>query len=264
MGGLSIFDGIHRVLPEARYIYVSDHEFAPYGARRDDELRVRVPHLVSRFISLKPDLMVLACNTASTLLLPILRSALAIPVVGVVPAIKPAAALSETKVIGLLATPSTIQREYTEGLIRTFAPDVHVVRVGSVGLVALAEAKMRGEVILNADIAAELEAFHKDPRGPEIDVIVLGCTHFPLLRTELAAEFGRAVIWLDSAEAIAKRVLSLLSEHKSKAPIIHENRAYVTQAKPVSEGLAKAFHDRGFGMVSAFQMADCQIVPSPL
>ena len=153
VGGLSVYQEIYAQLPNVQYIYAFDDAAFPYGELPEDELIARTRHIVSLLVERHcVDLVVVACNTASTIVLPTLRDVLAIPVVGVVPAIKPAAMLSERKVIGLLATPATVQREYTELLISQFASHCEVLRIGSTRLVEMAEQKLRGQAISIAEL----------------------------------------------------------------------------------------------------------------
>lgn len=161
---------------------------------------------------LDPDLVVIACNTASTTALPHIRAALNIPVVGVVPAIKPAAAMSRTKVIGVLGTPGTVRRQYVDTLIEEFASDCHVILQGSVNLVDQAEAKLAGQAVNMNTIKGELGAMFSGRAGMDLDAVVLACTHFPLLKDELKACVRQSVFWVDSGEAVARRVKSLLKD----------------------------------------------------
>lgn len=208
VGGLSILQEIHRHIPRCQLVYACDNQAFPYGTKAEDELVARVDAVLKALIAaIQPDIVVVACNTASTLALPRIRAHFANPVVGVVPAIKPAAAQSQSKVIGLLATPGTVQRRYTQELIDQFAADCTLVRVGSGELVDIAEQKLRGQAPDPARLAAILAPLfdHAD-----LDTVVLACTHFPLLRPELEAVAPRAVHWIDSGEAIARRVHSLI------------------------------------------------------
>src|SRR5689334_16343373 len=203
VGGLSVFDAIAASGAELELDYVADNAWLPYGLKSDAELRSRVPALLhSMTQQWAPDLVVLACNTASTIALDAVRAALTIPVVGVVPPIKPAAALTRTGIIGLLATPATVRRAYTNDLIAQFAPDKRVIRFGSAALVAAAEEKLRGEPVKAAAIAEAIEGLFGAPGGGELDVVALACTHFPLLDKELREAAPRACLWLDSGEAI--------------------------------------------------------------
>jgi glutamate racemase len=211
VGGLSVAAEIRKLLPGLRLIYASDHAFLPYGEKTEAQLIDRVPALLSvleaRF---QPEIVVIACNTASTVVLPAVREALMAQIVGTVPAIKPAAALTKTKVIGLLGTPGTVRRTYTQDLIDEFASDCICVRHGSVELVTLAEAKLRGEPVSLEAVRAAVAPLFAQEHGERIDVVVLACTHFPLLADELAAVSPPGVRFIDSGAAIARRVKTLL------------------------------------------------------
>jgi glutamate racemase len=211
VGGLSVFDCIAGILPDLRLLYVADNAYFPYGTKEEGALVARVQDLLAELAErLHPDLIVVACNTASTVALPAVRAALAVPIVGTVPAIKPAAQTSVTRVIGLLGTPGTVRRQYTKALIDEFAPDCTVLRHGSTDLVDLAERKLRGETIDTTAITRDLAGLFGQPGGERIDTVVLACTHFPLLADELAGSAPRHLRWIDSGAAIARRVASLL------------------------------------------------------
>ena len=237
VGGLSIFTEIQKKLPFASLIYASDNAFFPYGTKGEAELITRVDAVLHKIITIFPvDIIVVACNTASTVALPHIRNHFTQPVVGVVPAIKPAAAQSKSQVIGLLATPATVDRPYTHSLIREYAPDAEVISVGSSELVQLAECKLRGETITAEQLKPILQPFFDHPYGNKMDTLVLACTHFPLLRDEIAAQFATGLQLIDSGEAIARRVASLLSEYefKEQSP---EHWAVFTKASPAIDAL---------------------------
>lgn len=246
VGGLSVLDALKASGAFLELDYVADNAWLPYGLKSDEELRGRVPALLSRLRQdWAPDLVVVACNTASTIALEAVRGVLDVPVVGVVPPIKPAAALTRTGVIGLLATPATVQRPYTNDLIAQFAAGKRVIRHGSAALVQAAERKLAGapasEIVAAAgEACAELFGA---PGGTEIDVVALACTHFPLLAPELAAAAPRPCVWLDSGEAIARRVRQLLI---APAGIPRSRQAGFTDATAMHPSLA-AFQARGFG-----------------
>ena len=208
VGGLSILQALQETLPDCEYIYASDNEAFPYGTKSAEFLIARVHCVLQALIKkVQPDIIVVACNTASTLVLPHIRRHFTIPIVGVVPAIKPAALQSETKVIGLLGTPGTVTRDYTKALIKEFADDCEVVSVGSSELVILAEEALRGVPPPETVLCSLLKPLI-DKR--QLDTIVLACTHFPLVKKQLIDALPRNVNWVDSGEAIARRVSSLL------------------------------------------------------
>lgn len=243
VGGLSVLDAIAASGRDLALDYVADNAWLPYGLKSDADLRARVPALLSGLVAQwSPDLVVVACNTASTIALDAVRAALSIPVVGVVPPIKPAAALTRTGVIGLLATPATVRRAYTNDLIVQFAPDKRVVRFGSSALVEAAERKLRGESFDPAAITEAIDGLFGAPGGAEIDVVALACTHFPLLAVELAAASPRPCVWLDSGDAIARRVASVLIADPGQ---VRTQRAAFTDANAALATFA-AFRARGF------------------
>ncbi len=218
-GGLSVVRAMLPRLTGCHVIYAADRDYFPYGTKADSKL---IPRIVTQVEALyqrhSPSIVVIACNTASTLALDILRSSIPCPFVGVVPAIKPAANLTQSGVIGVLATPATVNRPYTRKLIEQFAPTHHVILHGSDSLVELAERKVAGETIKSSVIQKELDTLFQQPHGQAIDTVVMACTHFPLLKEEFeqwskqAAQQKGGITWIDSGEAIAKRVQHLLHE----------------------------------------------------
>ena len=212
VGGLSVLEPTRALLPNAPIVYVADNAGYPYGKRSEAEIASRVPALLGRLVErFRPRLAVIACNTASTIALDHVRSALDLPVVGTVPAIKPAAELSKTRVIGVLGTEATVRQPYVDNLATEFASDCTIIRHGSPELVDLAEAKLAGEeVTVEAVSSAARPMFHA-PNGDRIDVGVLACTHFPLLRDELTQAFP-GVAWVDGGPGIARRIAYLTRE----------------------------------------------------
>lgn len=213
VGGLSILREARALVPGCRFDYICDNGGFPYGTKTDDYVIDRTHQVIDRYLTsckCPVDILVIACNTASTLALPRLRSAYSFPIVGVVPAIKPGASFSQTGYIGLLATPATIRREYTHNLIRDYAAACQVVSHGSSRLVSLAENKLRGRGVETASVAEELAPFTlvsaANPHPQRLDCLILACTHFPLLRPEIQACLGQHVTLLDSGEAIARRI----------------------------------------------------------
>ncbi|MEQ1489478.1 MAG: glutamate racemase [Terricaulis sp.] len=243
VGGLSVFDAIAASGRAFELDYAADNAWLPYGLKTDEQLRDRVPALLTGLVEQwAPEAVVVACNTASTIALEQVRAALNIPVVGVVPPIKPAAAATRTGVIGLLATPATVQRAYTNDLIAQFAGDKRVIRFGSAALVEAAERKLRGDDVGSTAVAEAMEGLFGAPGGAEIDVVALACTHFPLLAAELAAAAPRPCMWMDSGEAIARRLAHVLIAEEG-APSVR--RAAFTSEDGVRASL-RAFEIRGF------------------
>lgn len=247
IGGLSVFDAVIEAGLELELDYAADNAWLPYGLKSDAELKARVPALLARLAAQwSPDIVVVACNTASTIALEAARAALPVPVVGVVPPIKPAAQLTKSGVIGLLATPATVRRAYTDDLIQSFAADKLVIRFGSTALVEAAEAKLRGAPVAPAAIDEAMAGLFGAAGGANLDVVALACTHFPLLLDELRAAAPRDCLWLDSGQAIARRVGSLLGA-ASGAP--RPGRAGFTEAAAARE-LAPALARRGFSALA--------------
>jgi glutamate racemase len=204
VGGLSVVRALRQCLPEAALAYACDNAMLPYGQREDAWLVQRIRAVCEAAVAASGcSALVVACNTASTLALEVLRASLAIPVVGTVPAIKPAARISRTRHIGLLATTATVSRPYTLQLIGDFAADCRVTRVAADVLVSEAERLVAGEPPHRASLHRALAPLWEDPH---LDTVVLGCTHFPLLAPWLAEAAPRQVSWIDSGEAIARRV----------------------------------------------------------
>jgi glutamate racemase len=206
VGGLSVLAAIRALIPDAPIVYAADSAGFPYGTKSPGEVAARVPALLGRLAErYEPALIVIACNTASTIALDSVRAALDLPVVGTVPAIKPAAALSKTRTIGVLGTEATIVQPYVDRLAAEFAADCTVIRHGSAELVERAEAKLRGEAADPAAYARILDGLLSRPGGEAIDTIVLACTHFPLVAGELAAAAPRPIELVDGNQGIARR-----------------------------------------------------------
>ena len=214
LGGLTVLREIVRTRPDAHYIYVADDAFFPYGHRSEEQVIARAVPLIGELIgSHAPDLAVIACNTASTLVLSHLRAEYRMPFVGTVPAIKPACASSRSKRVSVLGTKGTVKREYTQALIRDFAQGCEVTLVGSADLASLAEAALNGGDVSDREIAAEIAPCFVEDAGEKsnrTDTVVLACTHFPLLMDRLVRLAPWPVDWIDPAPAIARRVADLL------------------------------------------------------
>jgi glutamate racemase len=211
VGGLSVLRAIRERLPEERVVYVADDAAFPYGDWEEGALRDRIVALMGDLIAAhRAAAIVIACNTASTLVLPPLRERFAVPFVGTVPAIKPAAEQTKTGVIAVLATPGTMKRDYTRDLIRSFAGECHVRLVGAPDLAALAEARMRGEPADRDRIASQIAPCFVEMEERRTDIVVLGCTHYPFIADVMAELAPWPVTWLDPAPAIARRLVAVL------------------------------------------------------
>ena len=201
---------VRKLLPDAPVIYAADMAGLPYGTKSEAQIAARVAGLLGRMSErYRPRLACIACNTASTIALGMVRDVLETPIVGTVPAIKPAAAMTETGVFGLLGTEATMRQKYVDDLEHEFAVGKRLLRHGANGLVPLAEAKLRGERVRVDDVAKAAKGLVLQAHGGEIDTIVLACTHFPLLEEELREAFGRDMRFVHGAEGIARRIAAL-------------------------------------------------------
>jgi glutamate racemase len=212
MGGLTVATAVRAELPQAELVYAADSAAFPYGAWREEPLIERIEAVVARLIDeIAPDAVVIACNTASTLALAELRSRHTLPFIGTVPAIKPAAAQTRSRIIGVLATPGTVTREYTQALIHTYAFHCRVILHGAPHLAEMAEAQLAGAEPDFAAISREIAPVFREIDGERTDVVVLGCTHYPLLLAELEAAAPWEVTFIDPAPAIARRVGAVIA-----------------------------------------------------
>jgi glutamate racemase len=249
LGGLTVHAELTKARPDARYVYVADDAGFPYGRFAEPILAERVTALMARLIGrYAPDLVVVACNTASTVnvVLPHLRAHFTVPFVGTVPPIKPAAVLSRSRMVSVLATPGTVARAYTRSLIEAHALDCRVKLVGSPRLAELATAELCGEPVSDEDVLAEIAPAFLEEGGARTDVVALGCTHYPLLLARFQRLAPWPVTWIDPAPAVARRVVQLLGE----APPGRTARdggslAVFTNGTAIGPSLRGALADRG-------------------
>jgi glutamate racemase len=213
LGGLTVYREVAAALPGARFVYVADDAGFPYGNLAENALIARVTGVIGAAIAENaPDLVVVACNTASTMALTELRSRFQVPFVGTVPAIKPACAKSKSKRVAVLGTQATVNREYTRALIREYAAGCDVVLVGSSHLASFAETELAGQPVTDDAIKAEITGCFVDADRRRTDTVVLACTHYPLLTERFRAVAAWPVDWLDPAPAIARRVADLMRD----------------------------------------------------
>jgi glutamate racemase len=245
VGGLTVFREIARARPDARLVYAADDALFPYGKVPEDRLIERVVALIGELIAAHaPDLVVIACNTASVQVLPALRARFDLPFVGTVPAIKPACAASQTKRVSVLGTEATVAREYTHALIRNFGQGCDLTLVGSARLAALAEAALSGAAVDDDDIRAEIAPCFVEDGAERTDTIVLACTHYPLLLDRFEQLAPWPVRWIDPAPAIARRVVELVGP-ATGAPASAQPRALFTSGRKPSADLAAALANFG-------------------
>jgi len=252
VGGLSVLAAARLLLPTAPVIYAADSAGFPYGTRSEAEIAARVPALLGRLVErYHPRLVVIACNTASTIALAAVRAALDIPIVGTVPAIKPAALSSVTRTIGVLGTEATVRQPYVDDLAARFAADCAVIRFGSADLVEAAEARLRGESVDPARFARALAGLFDQPGGDRIDTIVLACTHFPLVEADLAAAAPRPISFVDGGAGIARRA-AFLTEGQRWPSAPSDGVAVFTRLDDRERRLAPAL--ASFGLASLVEL----------
>lgn len=249
VGGLTISRAIRRRLPGLVQHYIADQAAFPYGGLASETLIARVGELIARAVAACPvDAVLIACNTASTVVLPALREQLSIPVVGVVPAIRPAAAVSTSGVIGVLATPGTVKSVHVATLIERFAGHCRVLKVGAPNLAALAEQYWRDGMLDRDALAHELAPL-RALEWRSLDQLVLGCTHYPLLREEIQTQLGTHVTLVDSGDAVARRLEAVLGDTSLKQDDSAGERFYVTGTRSEGTGLAARIRAEGFEMM---------------
>ncbi|WP_134499066.1 glutamate racemase [Microvirga pakistanensis] len=242
LGGLTVFSEVLKSRPDARFVYAGDDAAFPYGRLSAGALTARVLAVMERLIGLyDPRLVVVACNTASTVVLPPLRERFSVPFVGTVPAIKPAALATRTGYVTVLATPGTVARDYTRDLVETYAGGCKVNLVGSHRLAGFAEAELAGAPVPDEELMAELQPCFVEGEDGRTDVVALGCTHYPLLLPRFQKLAPWSVTWIDPAPAIARRVTQLIG------PPVPGHEADENEALAVFTG--------GAGMTPAFREA---------
>jgi glutamate racemase len=250
LGGLTVYREVTKLRPDARYVYVADDVAFPYGRLPEDELSSRVVGMMGELIDThQPDLVVIACNTASTIVLSRLREQFTVPFIGTVPAIKPACAASQTRLVSVLGTEATVTREYTKKLIQDFGQGCDVTLVGSRRLAVLAEALLQGEAVDDADIADEIAPCFVARDGLRTDTVVMACTHYPLLDAHFARLAPWPVTFVDPAPAIARRVVDLIGPRPAQAA---DGSAdfLLTSGKPPNATLAAGLARLGFRQTS--------------
>ena len=207
VGGLSIAYEIQKLLPDVPLLSLGDHKYFPYGQKSEEFLLNRILEILDYSIKeFEPSLVVVACNTASTFILPHLREKYDIPFVGVVPPVKPAGEYSKTRSIAVLSTEATSSRPYLDDLINEFASDCHVEKFGSKTLAILAERRISGDFVTIKDVERSLKPFDKKSSLSSLDSLVLGCTHYSIFKAELQNIFGNHVKIFDPSMAVATQV----------------------------------------------------------
>lgn len=250
IGGLTVLREARVLMPDRRFVYVADDAAFPYGNWEEPALKERILGLFDGLLDrFRPELSVIPCNTASTLVIDAIRERFpGHPFVGTVPAIKPAAERTRSGLVSVLATPGTVKRQYTRDLITQWASKCHVRLVGSQRLAALAETYMRDGFVDEQAVAEEIAPCFVEQDGRRTDIVVLACTHYPFLVNRMRKTAPWPVDWVDPAEAIARRALSLLkpaSGAASETPGFGRDIAIFTSGKP---HFATARLIQGFGL----------------
>jgi glutamate racemase len=243
LGGLTVFREVVKARPDARFVYAADDAFFPYGRQDEGKLVARVLDVMEQLVAAhRPDLVIIACNTASTLVLPQLRERFKIPFIGTVPAIKPACSSSNSKLVSVLGTEATVKREYTRALIREHGNNCAVTLVGSPRFAEFAEAELKGEFVSDADMLTEIMPCFIENDGKRTDTVVLACTHYPLLLDRLQTLAPWPVNFIDPAPAIARRVVELLGPPAPGAPRLPARSVFTSgqaPAPPLAAALAR-------------------------
>ena len=265
LGGLTVLREIVKTRPDAHCVYVADDVCFPYGRHAGAALVARLVPLMGELITAhRPDLVVIACNTASTLVVPQLRTAYSVPFVGTVPAIKPACASSLSRLVSVLGTEATVAREYTRKLIRDFGEGCDVTLVGSAQLAGFAEAALRAEPVEDGAIAAEIAPCFVDRDGRRTDTVVLACTHYPLLHEHLTRLSPWPVTWIDPAPAIARRVVQLIGRASAGQPVERRRRDLfvLTSDREPPSALMTALAQFGLQLTDeVFEIEENEITP---
>jgi glutamate racemase len=254
IGGLTVLREARVLMPDRPFVYVADDAAFPYGAWEEPALKTHILSLFGELLSrFHPEISVIACNTASTLVIDALRRSFpGHPFVGTVPAIKPAAERTCSGLVSVLATPGTVKRQYTRDLIHQWATKCHVRLVGSNRLAGLAEVYMRDGFVDEDAVRAEIEPCFIEQDGRHTDIVVLACTHYPFLVNRMRKTAPWPVDWLDPAEAIARRALSLLADRRTtqpqNLPSNGQDRAFFTSGRA---DFATRRLMQGFGLVIA-------------
>jgi len=248
IGGLTVLRELRVMMPDRRFVYIADDAGFPYGDWEEEALRARIVELFGKFIAeYDPEIAVIACNTASTLVLDDLRCAYpAVPFVGTVPAIKPAAERTSSGLVSVLATPGTVKRAYTRDLIQSFATQCHVRLVGADRLAGVAEAHIRGEKIDEALVVEQIAPCFVEKDGERTDIVVLACTHYPFLANVFRRLAPWPVDWLDPAEAIARRTVSLLKPRQIDEELHHHDDLAVFTSQNPDYAIRRLM--QGFGL----------------
>ncbi len=248
LGGLSVARELRQQAPDISITYCADNAGFPYGDLTADEITERTSRVLTALTRREhTDAIVIACNTASTVVLEALRARFSCPIVGVVPAVKPAAEMTKTGTISILATPGTIKRDYTQKLIEQFAKDCHVTAVACARLAHLCEVHLSGQSVAREEIISEISPAFIEQSGQRTDTVVLGCTHYPLVIEILERASPWPVWFVNPSSAVVRRLLDVLNyQGPVKEAINSTNRACLTDSAGVDPSFSALFLREGF------------------
>ncbi len=239
VGGISVLQHIHALLPHEQLLYVADSKYAPYGNKTPAEIQARCFEIADFLIAKDAKAIVVACNTATAAAIDAMRKKYTLPIFGMEPAVKPAAEASNNGIIGVLATTGTLKSAQFAGLLESYGRNVKVVTQACVGLVECIE---RGE--LNGENTLKLLKQYCQPLLDEgADTIVLGCTHYPFVRPLIEQVVGSKVALIDTGAAVAKHLqkrlsaLDLLSNNQQLAEVKFWTNSEAENPQRVIDGL---------------------------
>lgn len=259
IGGLGVVQALRDHLPPGTRIdYLADNALFPYGEQPDAQLIARLDDLIGAQIAERqPDVVVIACNTASTLALTPLRERFRTPFVGCVPPVRWAARVSQSRVIGILATKATVSRPYLKMLHDDYAADCKLIAHGARGLADLAERAFLDESITDAQIMTELDCLFGQPQGDRIDAVGLGCTHYTFLKDAFVRLSPPGVAWLDPASAVARQAALILSRQNPLGDDLGEEMR-LTAPPPHADALQRAIRRVGYDRMHVLDNARAQ------
>lgn len=213
VGGLSVLIELQKLLPNENFVFLADQKYVPYGEKTKEEL-VKLVFKITDYLVKEHDIkmMVVACNTATCGAIDELRAKYSFPIVGTVPAVKPAAENSKTGQIAVISTPSTSKSKVLKKLIKDYCGGVRVINIGCKNL----ENAVEEGNLESPEVSALLNKYLNKVKGSEVDQLVLGCTHYPFLKKPISRMMGPGVKLVDSGKAIARRAKSLLATHRLK------------------------------------------------
>ena len=239
VGGISVLKHIHALLPHENLMYVADSKYAPYGNKTAEEITARCFELADYLIAKNVKALVVACNTATAAAINAMREKYSLPIIGMEPAVKPAAEASKNGVIGVLATVGTLKSAQFAALLESYGRNVKVVTQACLGLVECIE---RGELD-TPETKALIRQYTAPLLAEGADTIVLGCTHYPFVKQVIQDIVGNKVTLIDTGAAVAKQLKrqlaekDLLSTGKQKAEVHFWTNSEAENAEQVTEKL---------------------------